>query len=130
MKILAMTFVAAGLLTGDIGRLSAETIDLSTIKCSDFVTTSKEEIGYAAAWLDAAFCGITRIYFAHPKIEKAGAAAGALSGAAADLSAVPCAAVSQGAAAAVHLRAALPRHDCGLPGARRPAGGGGAAAGP
>jgi acid stress chaperone HdeB len=52
MKILAMTFVAAGLLTG-IGRLSAETIDLSTIKCSDFVTTSKEEIGYAAAWLDA-----------------------------------------------------------------------------
>jgi acid stress chaperone HdeB len=53
MNILTMTFAAAGMLIGDIGRLSAETIDLSTIKCAEFVTTSKEEIGYAAAWLDA-----------------------------------------------------------------------------
>jgi acid stress chaperone HdeB len=31
----------------------AEKIDLSTIKCSDFVTKDKEEIGYILAWLDA-----------------------------------------------------------------------------
>ena len=32
---------------------AAEKIDLSTIKCSDFLTKDKDEIGYILAWLDA-----------------------------------------------------------------------------
>ena len=32
---------------------SAETLDLSRIKCEEFLATSKEQIGYASAWLDA-----------------------------------------------------------------------------
>ena len=53
MKTLTITFIATGLLTGDVVRVSAETINLSTIRCSEFLTTSKEGIGYAAASLDA-----------------------------------------------------------------------------
>jgi acid stress chaperone HdeB len=32
---------------------SATTIDLSTIKCKDFLAESKDDIGYTLAWLDA-----------------------------------------------------------------------------
>jgi acid stress chaperone HdeB len=53
MKTLTITFVATGLLTGEVARLSAETINLSTMRCAEFLTTSKEGIGYAAASLDA-----------------------------------------------------------------------------
>jgi hypothetical protein len=53
MKTSAITFIAIGFLTGDLARSSAETINLSTIRCAEFLTTSKEGIGYAAASLDA-----------------------------------------------------------------------------
>ena len=56
MKPLTVTCIAAGLLTGDLlpaARAAAESIDLSRIKCSEFLTTSKEEISYTLAWLDA-----------------------------------------------------------------------------
>jgi acid stress chaperone HdeB len=53
MKTLTIAAFAIGLLAGSGVRLSAEAINLSTIKCAEFIATSKEEIGYAAAWLDA-----------------------------------------------------------------------------
>jgi acid stress chaperone HdeB len=53
MKALAIAFVTVGLLAGHVAYLSAETINLSTISCAEFLTTSKEGIGYAAASLDA-----------------------------------------------------------------------------
>jgi len=56
MKALTVTCIAAGLLTGDLLLATpalAETIDLSRIKCAEFLKTSKEEISYTLAWLDA-----------------------------------------------------------------------------
>ena len=35
------------------GHASAATIDLSTIKCKEFLAQSKEDIGLTLAWLDA-----------------------------------------------------------------------------
>ena len=35
------------------GHASASTIDLSTIKCKEFLSESKEDIGLTLAWLDA-----------------------------------------------------------------------------
>jgi len=31
---------------------NAEVLDLSTVKCKDFLNSGKEEIGYTLAWLD------------------------------------------------------------------------------
>jgi acid stress chaperone HdeB len=56
MKALAVACVAAGLLTSDLmvgAGAHAETIDLARIKCDELLATSKADIGYALAWLDA-----------------------------------------------------------------------------
>jgi acid stress chaperone HdeB len=36
---------------------SATVIDFSTMKCKDFLDSSKEDIGYTLAWLDAYYKG-------------------------------------------------------------------------
>jgi len=54
MKSLTVTCIAAGVLAGGLrAHTSADTIDLSRIKCAEFLTTSKEEITHTLAWLDA-----------------------------------------------------------------------------
>jgi acid stress chaperone HdeB len=54
MKSMTVTCIAAGLLAGNLlPAARAETIDLARIKCAEFLTTSKEEITYTLAWLDA-----------------------------------------------------------------------------
>jgi acid stress chaperone HdeB len=52
MRTLTLACMAAGLVTGNLGA-PAETIDLAKIKCEEFLATSKAEIGYTLAWLDA-----------------------------------------------------------------------------
>src|SRR4051794_36142456 len=51
MKWLGAALFAGVLLSGSPGR--ADVIDLATIKCKEFLTSSKEDIGVTLAWLDA-----------------------------------------------------------------------------
>jgi acid stress chaperone HdeB len=50
---LATAAVFAAMAAFTCSHASAGTIDLSTIKCKDFLAESKEDIGYTLAWLDA-----------------------------------------------------------------------------
>jgi acid stress chaperone HdeB len=50
VKILSALFVTAALCTAAPG--SAQKLDLSTIKCKDFIESSKENIGLILMWLD------------------------------------------------------------------------------
>lgn len=50
MKLAATVAVIAAFACG---HASAATIDLSTIKCKEFLAESKEDIGLTLAWLDA-----------------------------------------------------------------------------
>jgi acid stress chaperone HdeB len=51
MKRLGAALFAGVLLSGS--PTCADVIDLSTIKCKDFLTSSKEDISVTLAWLDA-----------------------------------------------------------------------------
>jgi acid stress chaperone HdeB len=56
MRTLTLACMAAGLVAGnlvDVAGAPAETINLAKIKCEEFLATSKAEIGYTLAWLDA-----------------------------------------------------------------------------
>lgn len=60
MRTLTVACMAAGVLTGDLAIVAgapAETIDLARIKCEEFLATSKADIGYTLAWLDAYYKG-------------------------------------------------------------------------
>lgn len=45
-------FCAAFLVHPFVAASQAEVLDLGTVKCKDFINSSKEEIGYTLAWLD------------------------------------------------------------------------------
>jgi acid stress chaperone HdeB len=51
MKIRLAAIVAAAMIFAS--PVSAETVDLSTTKCKEFLASSKEDIGLTLAWLDA-----------------------------------------------------------------------------
>ncbi|HEX2725456.1 MAG TPA: HdeA/HdeB family chaperone [Beijerinckiaceae bacterium] len=51
MRVVYVTLLAATLLTGSPA--TAQVLDLSTIKCKDFVSSSKETIGVILAWMHA-----------------------------------------------------------------------------
>lgn len=51
MRPLCGLLVCAAFLAG--GPAGAQVLDLSTIKCKDFVASSKDEIGIILSWLDA-----------------------------------------------------------------------------
>ncbi len=51
----AIALAAAAMLLA--GPATAEVLDLSTIKCQDFVKSSKENIGVIAMWLDGYYAG-------------------------------------------------------------------------
>lgn len=51
MRALVLSMLVVFGLSG--GPASAQTLDLSTIKCKDFVASSKESIGLILAWLNA-----------------------------------------------------------------------------
>ncbi|MBV8889051.1 MAG: hypothetical protein JO305_05215 [Alphaproteobacteria bacterium] len=50
MKAFGAAFVSAFLLVA--GSATAQVVDLSTIKCGEFVKSDKETIGYIVMWLD------------------------------------------------------------------------------
>jgi acid stress chaperone HdeB len=54
MRLLAALFAAAMLM---VGPARAQVVDLSTIKCKEFVESSKENIGVIAMWLHGYYAG-------------------------------------------------------------------------
>jgi acid stress chaperone HdeB len=54
MRLLAALFVAAMFVAGPA---RAQVVDLSTIKCKEFVDSSKENIGVIAMWLHGYYAG-------------------------------------------------------------------------
>ena len=54
MRLLAALFAAAMLIAGPA---RAQVVDLSTIKCKEFVESSKENIGVIAMWLHGYYAG-------------------------------------------------------------------------
>jgi acid stress chaperone HdeB len=54
MRLLAALFAAAVLIAGPA---RAQVVDLSTIKCKEFVESSKENIGVIAMWLHGYYAG-------------------------------------------------------------------------
>jgi acid stress chaperone HdeB len=55
MKKLTATLFAAALLASSPG--FAGKIDLSKMRCDEFLKSSKEDVGYTVAWLDAYYRG-------------------------------------------------------------------------
>jgi acid stress chaperone HdeB len=55
MRVVFAVLVAIVLFLPDPA--SAQVIDLSTIKCKDFLDSSKETVGYIMMWLDGYFTG-------------------------------------------------------------------------
>ncbi len=54
-KLTAVFFAAAAFLAGSPG--FATKIDLSKMRCDEFLKNSKEDVGYTMAWLDAYYRG-------------------------------------------------------------------------
>ena len=55
MKALAVALLGAALLAG--APAQGQILDLSTIKCKDFVESGKENIGIILAWMNAYYKG-------------------------------------------------------------------------
>ena len=55
MKKLTAVLVASAVLAGSPG--FAAKIDLSKMRCDEFLKSSKEDVGYTMAWLDAYYRG-------------------------------------------------------------------------
>jgi acid stress chaperone HdeB len=55
MKALAVTLLGAAMLAA--APAQAQVLDLSTIKCKDFVESGKENIGVILAWMNAYYKG-------------------------------------------------------------------------
>lgn len=51
MRVLYASLVAGALFAASPA--TSQVLDLSTIKCSDFIASSKENIGIVLAWMDA-----------------------------------------------------------------------------
>lgn len=54
MRRLAALFVVAMVVSGSAG---AQVVDLSTIKCKEFIESSKENVGVIAMWLHGYYAG-------------------------------------------------------------------------
>jgi acid stress chaperone HdeB len=54
--LLSALFLTGGQVSMDM-QAQATVIDLSTMKCKEFLEGSKEDIGYTLAWLDAYYKG-------------------------------------------------------------------------
>jgi acid stress chaperone HdeB len=54
MRLAFVALLAATLLAAPAG---AQVVDLSVIKCKDFLVSGKETIGYLMMWLDGYFTG-------------------------------------------------------------------------
>jgi acid stress chaperone HdeB len=50
MRVSVIVFALAAALSPSLA--SADQLDLNTVKCKDFLQSSKENIGYTLAWLD------------------------------------------------------------------------------
>jgi acid stress chaperone HdeB len=55
MRLASAVLIATVLFLPDPA--SAQVVDLSTIKCKDFLDSGKETIGYVMMWLDGYFTG-------------------------------------------------------------------------
>jgi len=51
MRVLCATLFASTLLAAPLA--TSQVLDLSTIKCGDFISSSKENIGIVLAWMNA-----------------------------------------------------------------------------
>ncbi len=52
MKTSQIVLSVTAALLAQVGLVQAETLDLGTVKCKDFMAGNKDEIAYTLAWLD------------------------------------------------------------------------------